>query len=111
MNLGLILNIHIVHILVFPPFMGVVGLEYFCTHPCYLCCFSGRLGLCCRGRRVGGRFCTHIACSVGLCRMLLLACRCSDDLDPDLDPVWIVLWSITVVILLIIIVLLHCAPS
>jgi hypothetical protein len=56
-------------------------------------------------------FAPNIACGVGLCRMLPLACRCSDDLDPVLDPVRIVLWSITVVILLIIIVFLHCAPS
>jgi hypothetical protein len=49
----------------------------------------------------------NIAYGVGLCRMLPLACRCSDALDPDLDTVWIVLWSITVVILLIIIVFLH----
>jgi hypothetical protein len=53
----------------------------------------------------------NIACGVGPCRMLPLACRFSDGLDPDLDPVWIMLWSITVVILLILIVFLHCAPS
>jgi hypothetical protein len=53
----------------------------------------------------------NIACGVGPCRMLPLACSFSDVLDPDLDPAWIVLWSITVAILLIIIVFLHCSPS
>jgi hypothetical protein len=112
MNLVLILDIYLVHILVLSPSVGVVGLvEYFCTHPGYLCCFSGRPGLRCRGRPVGGRFYTQHCLWCWPLQKLPLACRCSDDLDPDLDPVWIVLWSITVVILLIVIVFLHCAPS
>jgi hypothetical protein len=39
MNLFLILDIYLVQILILSPSVGVVGLvEYFCTHPCYLCC-------------------------------------------------------------------------
>jgi hypothetical protein len=56
-------------------------------------------------------FAPNIACGVGTCRMLPLAYSFSDVLDPDLDPVWIVLCSITVAILLIIVVFLYCAPS
>jgi hypothetical protein len=53
-------------------------------------------------------FTPNIACGVGLCRMLPSVCRCSNDLDPDLDMAWILLWSITVVIFLIVIVFLKC---
>jgi hypothetical protein len=45
---------------------------------------------------------------LALCRMLSLVCRCSDDLNPDLDPVWIVLWSITIAMLVIVIVFIKC---
>ena len=43
---------------------------------------------------------------IALCRMLPLA-RYS---EPELNPIWVVLWSIVVVFLLLIIVCIECSP-
>ena len=43
---------------------------------------------------------------LALCKMLLLA-RYS---EPELDPMWVVLWCITVAVLLLIIICIECPP-
>jgi hypothetical protein len=38
--------------------------------------------------------------------MLLLACYS----EPELDPMWVMLWCITIAILLLVIVCIECSP-
>ena len=44
---------------------------------------------------------------LALCKMFPLACYS----DPDPDPIWTVLWCITVAFLLLIIVCIECPPQ
>ena len=73
------------------PSVDVVGLvEYFCTHPIYICGFSSEED--------------HVV--LAFCKMLLLAHYS----EPELETVWVVLWCITVAVLLLIIICIECSP-
>ena len=43
---------------------------------------------------------------LALCKILLLACYS----EPELDPMWVLLWCITIAFLLLIIVCIECPP-
>ena len=84
--------------------MEEVGLvEYFCTHPDIYVVASEK-----DPDFVVERLRPHPTLPVvlALCKMLLLA-RYS---EPELDPVWVVVWCITVAFLLLIIICIECPP-
>ena len=97
------------HICVTPPSVGGVGLvEYFCTHPKYICGFLQRKTQT-SWLKTSSRGCVRtltLPVVLALCKMILLA-RYS---EPELDPMWVVLWYITVAFLLLVIVCLECPP-
>ena len=96
------------HICVTPSVDGVGLVEYFCTHPIYICGFLQRkiwTSLLKTSSRGYVRTPT-LPVVLALCKMLLLA-RYS---EPELDPMRVVLWCITVAFLLLIIVCIECPP-
>ena len=107
LNPSLILDLPCALYSIYTPFVGVVGLaEYVCTHH-FSNFYRGRSRLCSRGRWVGGSV-LHptLPMVLALFRMLSLA-RYS---EPELDPMCVVLWCITVAFLLFVIVCLECPP-
>ena len=86
--------IYPVHICVTPSVDGVGLIEYFCTHPIYICGFLQRK-IRTSLLKTSSRGCVRtptLPVVLALCKMLLLA-RYS---EPELDPMWVVLWCITV---------------
>ena len=96
------------HICVIPSVDGVGLVEYFCTHLIYICAFLQRK-IQTTLLKASSRGCVRtptLPVVLALCKMLLLA-RYS---EPELDPMWVVLWCITVAVLLLIIVCIECPP-
>ena len=90
--------------------MGGVGLvEYFCTHPIYICGFSSEEDPDFVVEDVEYRLRPRPTLPVVLVlyKMLLLAHYS----EPELETVWVVLWSITIAVLLLIIVCIESPPS
>jgi len=97
-----------VHICVTPSVDGVGLVEYFYTHPIYICGFLQRkirTTLLKTSSRGYVRTPT-LPVVLALCKMILLAHHS----EPELETVWIVLWCITVTVLLLIIVCIECPP-
>ena len=108
MNLRLILELSCAYLCYPPPWMGLDLLSTFVlTRYIFVVLHQRKIRT--SLLKTSSRGCVRtptLPVVLALCKMLLLA-RYS---EPELDPMWVVLWCITVAVLLLIIVCIECPP-